>query len=138
MGSLLKFALSALATSRVSSALGAFTGRMAAAALLGGCALLLAAAAWGCACAALWIALIPSLGPAGAPLVVAGACLLLAGILALVAWLAVHRRRARPVDGLQLDAVLTEAGRLINEHKVAALLAAALAGMLAASNGRKR
>jgi hypothetical protein len=58
--------------------------------------------------------------------------------LALVAWLAIRRRRARPVDGLQLDAVLTEAGRLINEHKVAAMLAAALAGMLAASNGRKR
>jgi hypothetical protein len=138
MGSLLKIALSALAASRGSSALGAFTGRMAAAALLGGCALLLAAAAWACACAALWIALIPSLGPAGAPLVVAGACLLLGGILALVAWLAVRRRRARPLDGLQLDAVLTEAGRLINEHKVAALLAATLAGMLAASNGRKR
>ncbi len=116
----------------------AFTGRMAAAALLGSCAVLLAAAAWGCASAALWIALIPSLGPAGAPLAVAGVCLLLAGILGLIAWLLVRRRRARPADGLQLDAMLSEAGRVINEHKGAALLAAALAGMLAANNGRKR
>jgi hypothetical protein len=138
MGSLLKIALSALAASKGSSAFAAFTGRMAAAAFLGGCAVLLAAAAWACACAALWIALIPSLGPAGAPLVVAGVCLVFAGILGLIAWLLLRRRRARPADGLQLDAILTEAGRLINEHKVAALLAAALAGMLAANNGRKR
>ena len=138
MGSLLKIALSVLAASKGSSAFAAFTGRMMAAALLGTLAILLALGAWGCVCAALWIALIPSLGPAGAPLFVAGACLLLAGILALIGWLLIRRRRARPVDGLQLDALVGEASRFINEHKGAALLAAALAGMLAANSGRKR
>jgi hypothetical protein len=138
MGSLLKLVLSALAASSRGSAFAALTGRMAVAALLGGFAVLLVAAAWGCACAALWIALIPALGPAWAPLVVAGACLAMAGILALIAWLVMRRRRARPSDGLQVDVLLAEAGRVINEHKGAALLAAALAGMLAASNGRKR
>jgi glycerol-3-phosphate acyltransferase PlsY len=139
MGSLLKLALSALAASSQSSAFAAFSGRMAVAAVLGVAALLLAGAAWACACAAIWIALIPALGPVGAPLVVAAICLVFAGILALVAWLLIRRRRrARLGEGLQVDVLLEEAGRLINENKVGALLAAALVGILAGSSGRKR
>ena len=138
MGSLIKLALSALAASSQSSAFAAFTGRMAAAALLGFIALVLAGAAWGCACAALWIALIPTLGSVGAPLVVAAVCLVFAGILALVAWLLMRRRRARLGEGLQLDALLTQAGNLINEHKLGALVVAVLAGILAGNSTRKQ
>lgn len=114
-----------------------FTGRMAAAAALGGLAVMLVLAAWGCLCAALWIGLTPSLGPVGAPLAVAGVCLLAAGILALVAWGLMRRRRPRVNPELQAEALLAEAGRLINEHKGAALLVAALMGMMA-GNSRRR
>jgi membrane protein implicated in regulation of membrane protease activity len=135
VGSLLKLALSALASGQ--SSMKIFTGRMAAAAALGGLAILLVLAAWGCLCAALWIGLTPSLGPVGAPLAVAGVCLLAAGILALVAWGLMRRRRPRINPELQAEALLAEAGRLINEHKGAALLVAALMGMMA-GNSRRR
>jgi hypothetical protein len=138
MGSLIKLALSALAASSQTSALAAFSGRMVAGGVLGVVALLLAGAAWGCACAALWIALIPALGPVGAPLVVAGVCLSVAGLLALAAWQLVRRRRARAVNHLQLDAVMAEAGKLIQEHKVEAVVAAIVAGFVAGNSGRKR
>lgn len=138
MGSLIKLALSALAASSQTSALAAFSGRMVAGGVLGVVALLLAGAAWGCACAALWIALIPALGPVGAPLVVAGVCLSVAGLLALAAWQLVRRRRARAVNHLQLDAVMAEAGKLIQEHKVEAIVAAIVAGFVAGNSGRKR
>jgi hypothetical protein len=138
MGSLIKLALSALAASSQTSALAAFSGRMITGGVLGVVALLLAGAAWGCACAALWIALIPALGPVGAPLLVAGVCLSVAGFLALGAWQLVRRRRARAVNHLQLDAVMAEAGKLIQEHKVEAVVAAIVAGFVAGNSGRKR
>ncbi len=138
MGGLLKLALTALAASSQTSALKAFTGRMAAALVLAGLALILAGAAWGCLCAALWIALTPSLGPVGAPLVVAGFCLLAAGILGLIAWALTRRRRSRVEHELQVETLLAEAGLLIKEHKGAALIAAALLGMMAGNSGRRR
>ncbi len=137
MGGLLKLALTALAASSRTTALKEFTGRMMAALVLGGLALLLAAAAWGCFCAALWVWLTPSLGPVGAPLVVAAICLLAGAILGGVAWGLVRRRHPRPAADLNVDALLNDAGRLFNEHKGAALLAAALLGLLA-GNGRRR
>ena len=138
MGSLLKLALSALAASSQTSALKIFTGRMLAAGVIGVVATLLIAAAWGCLCAALWIGLIPALGPVGAPLAVAGLCIVVAGILALIAWSLIRRRRAPVSPQLQFDALLGEGSRLINEHKGAALLVAALLGMLAGNGGRKK
>ncbi len=121
MGSLLKLALSALAASSQNSALTAFSGRMAASGVLAVVAILLAGVAWGCACAALWIGVAPTLGPVGAPLVVAGVCLTV----------------ARAVNHLLLDAVLADAGKLIQEHKIEAILAAIIAGFVAGNNGRK-
>jgi hypothetical protein len=138
MGSLLNFAISALATSTRRSVFASFTGQMAAAVLFAGFAVLLAVVALGCACAALWIALMAPIGPVGASLVVAGACLVLAGFLALVAWLLMRRTRPRPGDVLDVETLLAEAGRYVNEHKGAALLAATLAGVLAGNSGRKR
>ena len=138
MGSLLDLALSALAIWTRRSASASFTGQMAAAVLFAGLAVLLGAAALGCALAAFWIALIPQVGPVGATFIVAGACLALAGFLALLAWLLMHRARPRRGDALDAEALLTEVGRYINEHKGATLLAAALAGVLAGNSGRKR
>jgi len=138
MGGLLKLALTALAASSQTSALKIFTGRMLAAGVIAGIATVLTAAAWGCLCAALWIGLTPALGPVGAPLAVAGLCIVVAGILALIAWGLVRRRRARVNSALQMDALLAEGSRLIGEHKGAALLAAALLGMLAGNSGRKK
>jgi len=138
MGSLLKLALTALAASSQTSALKIFTGRMLAAGVIGVVATLLIAAAWGCLCAALWIGMIPALGPVGAPLAVAGLCIVIAGILALIAWSLIRRRRAPVSPQLQFDALLGEGSRLINEHKGAALLVAALLGMLAGNSGRKK
>ena len=138
MGSLLKLALTALAASSQTSALKIFTGRMLAAGVIGVVATLLIAVAWGCLCAALWIGMIPALGPVGAPLAVAGLCIVIAGILALIAWSLIRRRRAPVSPQLQFDALLGEGSRLINEHKGAALLVAALLGMLAGNSGRKK
>ncbi len=137
MGGLLKLALTALAASSQTSALKVFTGRIIAALVLGGLGLLLVLAAWGCLCAAIWIWLTPSLGPVGAPLVVAAICLVVGGVLGLVAWELTRRQRPRPTSDLNVDALLSDAGRLINEHKGAALLAAALLGLFA-GNGRRR
>ena len=111
---------------------------MLAAGVIGVVATLLIAVAWGCLCAALWIGLIPALGPVGAPLAVAGLCIVVAGILALIAWSLIRRRRAPVSPQLQFDALLGEGSRLINEHKGAALLVAALLGMLAGNSGRKK
>ncbi len=137
MGNLLKLALTALAASGQTSALKAFTGRTLVAMVLAVLALVMAGAAWGCICAALWIGLTPSLGPVGAPLIVAALCILVAGILALVAWALTRRRRARVEPGLQVEALLSEASNLIKEHKGAAVLGALLLGMLAGNSGRR-
>jgi len=137
MGNLLKLALTALAASSQTSALKVFTGRMLAAMVLGGLALVLAVGAWGCLCAALWIGLTPSFGPVGAPLAVAALCVLVAGILALVAWVLTRRRRSRLETAAQVEALLSEAGDLIKEHKAAAVLGAILLGMLAGNSGRR-
>jgi hypothetical protein len=139
VGSLLKFVLTALAASSQTSTLQKYTGRLAAALVLAGIAVLMACAAWGCFCAALWIELTPALGPVGAPLVVAAVCIVSGGVLALFAWELTHRRRASTVaSDLNLDALLADASRLINEHKGAALLAAVLLGMLAGTGNRRR
>ena len=138
MGNLLKLALTALAASSQTSALKVFTGRMIAGLVLAGLALILACAAWGCICAAVWTGLVPSLGPVGAPLIVSALCVIVGGILALTAWALTRRRtpvRAQPE--LQIEALLAEAGQIIKEHKGAALILAALLGMMAGNDGRR-
>src|SRR5262249_53525142 len=139
MGGLLKLALTALAASSQTSRLKELTGRMAAALVLGALAILFACAAWGCLCAALWIGLIPSLGPVGAPLVVAAICLLAGGILGLIAWSLIRRQRSgAAAPDFNLDALLNDAGRVVNEHKGVALLTAVILGMLAGNGSRRR
>src|SRR3990172_1679423 len=110
--------------------------RMTAAALCAGLAAVLVLAALGSAATALWIFTLPSLGPVGAPLVVAAALSTLTLSLAAAAWLIMrHSRRKLGATAPQL--LLTEATRLFNEHKGAVLMAAVVAGMAAANRGRK-
>lgn len=136
MGSLLRFVLSVLAASSRSSAIAAFSGRVVAVIVCASFAALLAVAAIGCVGAALWIALIPVPGPVGAPFTVSAAFLVPAGILTLFARLLMRRKRLG--DTLQAELLLGETGRFFNENKGAALLAAALAGMLAGNDSRNR
>lgn len=85
----------------------------------------------GCLLAALWIAVLPHVGPAGAPLVVAGA-LALIGVVTI----AVLRQRdpIPPVVAPRQDDIATlidAASALTRADKVPALLAALLAGFAA-------
>jgi len=102
----------------------------------------LAIASVGCAVAALWVFVLPEVGPVGAPLIAAAALLLLClSLLAIIR--SILRRRPAPlatavVTGAAIPALLiAEASRLMEQNKGAALLAALLAGATAGSLSRK-
>jgi len=136
MGSLIELAAWLLIESGRAGSVRAATIRMTAAAVCAAFAAVLILAALGCAATALWIFTLPSLGPVGAPLVVAAALSTLTLSLAAAAWLIMrHSRRKLGATAPQL--LLTEATRLFNEHKGAVLMAAVVAGMAAANRGRK-
>src|SRR3954469_18124115 len=65
------------------------------AALCAGLAGALMIAALGCTATALWLFSLPALGPFGAPLIVAAALTILATVLALAAWLFLHKKEHR-------------------------------------------
>ncbi len=93
--------------------------------------------AFGCAATAFWILALLSLGPAGAPLAVAAAFSIAATIVAALAWL-ILRHHPRPRAAAMAPQLLpSEATRLFTEHKGIVLLAALIAGMAAATGGRK-
>ena len=87
-------------------------------------------AAMACALVALWLYVLPQVGPTGAPLVVAG--VLLAMCLALLALVRYGMKpRPPPATSAAPSVLIAEATRLVNENKAAALLAALLAGLVA-------
>jgi hypothetical protein len=90
---------------------------------------LLGLAALGCAAAALWLEFLPIAGPVVAPLVVAGALLL----LALAAFVTLRRLTARAAAEAEAtrSKLVAQALDLVKDHKGAALLAALLAGLAA-------
>ena len=137
MGSLIKLATWALIESGKAGSARAATVRMTAAAFCLGLAVLLALAAFGCAATALWIVTLPSLGPVGAPLVVAAGLSIVTLILAVTGWLVLHRSRQGSTIAIAPEFLLSEAMRLFSEHKGAVLLAALVAGMAAANGSRK-
>jgi hypothetical protein len=101
-----------------------------------------AAASIGCAVAALWVFVLPKVGPVGAPLIAAAA--LLSACLTLLAIMrSILRRRPTPLPAAVVPpaadpaVLIAEAMRLFDENKGAALLAAVLAGISAGSPGRK-
>jgi len=137
MGSLIKLAIWALIESGRAGSARAATIRATAAALCAGLAVMLALAAFGSAATALWIVVLPSLGPVGAPLVVAASLSIVTLILAMAGWLIVRRNRPRPDVAAAPEFLLSEATRFFSEHKGAVLVAALVAGMAAANGSRK-
>jgi hypothetical protein len=137
MGSLIKLAAWALIESGRAGSARAATIRMSAAALCAGLAAMLVLAAFGCAATALWIAVLPALGPVGAPLVVAAGLSIVTLIVAMIGWQIVRHGRQSSGVAVTPEFVLSEATRLFSEHKGAVLLAALVAGMAAANGSRK-
>lgn len=129
MGDLIELAL------LIAERAGGRTGRQATANVAGIAVTTVAAACCGfaaiaCALAALWLFLLPQLGPTGAPLVIAGVLVVMCGAL-----LAVLRHEMKPGPpppaGIAPSVLLAEATRLLNENKAAVLMAALLAGLVA-------
>ena len=137
MGNLIELTARLLIESGRAGGARAATIRMTAAALCAGLAAVLMLAALGCAATALWIVALPSLGTVGAPLVVAATLSTVALILAIAVWLVMRHGWRRQGGAMAPQLLLSEATRLFNEHKGVALLAAVVAGMAAATNGRK-
>ena len=88
-----------------------------------------AIAAVGCAIAAVWLALLPAIGPVWTPLVIGA---VLAGTAAILVFLMSRRpRRGRLSAGEDPAALLSV---ILRDHKMSLILGAALAGMLAGSD----
>jgi hypothetical protein len=135
MGSLIKLAVSALlATGGVTHLQASITRLVIMAACLPRVMML---SALGCLAAALWILALPSLGPAGAPLVVAAAFLVVTLILVAVACRVRRPGRRKAAAPAGSASLAPELARILRDHKGTVLLAAALAGMAAASGRRK-
>jgi hypothetical protein len=100
------------------------------------------AASAGCAITALWVFVLPEVGPVGAPLIAAAALLFLCLPLLAIARSVLRRRPPPPPAPALPDAAIpallvAEASRLLEENTGAALLAALLAGATAGSLNRK-
>jgi hypothetical protein len=135
-------AAGAFADTAAAGRMGTAARRMTAAAWCAVLATAFAAASVGCAVTALWVFVLPEVGPVGAPLIAAAALLLLClPLLAIVR--NVLRRRPPPLPAAAVpDAaipalLIAEASRLLEENKGAALLAALLAGATAGNLDRK-
>ncbi|MGH7000956.1 MAG: hypothetical protein ACREEA_05560, partial [Stellaceae bacterium] len=100
---------------------------------------MLVVASFGCAIAALWIWLLPLVGPWGAPLICAGVLLLIAGALAGGGyWLARSRGGLKTGTGALAAAIETgDFAPLVHEHKWLLLALAALSGAATAEKSRK-
>jgi hypothetical protein len=138
MGSLIKLAVSALLATGGVNHLQATITRLVVVATCGALAAVMMLGAIGCLAAALWIYTLPSLGPVGAPLVVAAAFLILTLVLVAIACRIRRPGRRKAAAAPSAAASLTpEIARILRDHKGTVLLAAALAGMAAASGRRK-
>jgi hypothetical protein len=142
MDALMRGAATAFAETLSAGAVGVAARRMTAAAWCVALATAFAAASVGCAVTALWVFILPEVGPVGAPLIAAAALLLLCLPLLAMAR-SVLRRRSPPIpatavpDAAMPVLLIAEASRLLEENKGAALLAALLAGATAGSLTRK-
>jgi len=95
-------------------------------------AALLALATAGCAIAALWIYLVPAVGPAAAPLICAGALLILAGLCLLVGR-SLWRQRSGGSEALLQSLSQLDPVGFFSEHKTTLLIGALVLGLLAGS-----
>jgi hypothetical protein len=138
MGSLIKLVTSALLAAGGVNQLRAALARLVLVAVCATLAAVMMLGALGCLAAALWIYALPSLGPVGAPLVVAAAFLIVTLILvALACRIRRPARRKAAAAPAAAASLAPEIARILKDHKGTVLLAAALAGMAAASGRRK-
>ena len=135
IGGLIRLAVMTLVKTGASRNIGAAAARISAATVCAFFISVLAIAAIGCAVAALWIYATPYIGSVGAPLAAAGALLTICLILALAIRRLLERRPAALRSPMDPEALLADAMRLFKEHKGPVLLAALIAGIVAA-NGR--
>jgi hypothetical protein len=104
--------------------------------LLAGLALI---TALGFAAAALWVVIVPDLGPAGASLVLAGAFVVLALVLLLIGWLTQRQKPPVPAPvAVPADPIVTLVGSLFGNNQVAMLAGTLIAGFLAERAKRRR
>lgn len=116
----------------------AAAGRIAGAVLCAGFMMMFFVAALGCGVAALWIYALPVVGPVAAPLVAAGALLVACLILMAIARGLLSRKRSASGSAAVPELILAEVTRLFKEHKGSVLLAAFIAGLVAANGSRAR
>jgi hypothetical protein len=128
---ILSAAIIGLVRSGAAGSIASSADRMAKVGLCAIVAAVLLTASVGCALAALWIWDVPRLGPAGAPLPVAG--ILLAGCLAAIVLMrhTARLRQAPSSSNATPELLLAEAVRLLKDHKGAVLMAALIAGLMA-------
>lgn len=112
--------------------------------VLGMLALAAAGSALGCGMAALWIGLVPAIGPWAAPLVCSGV-LLLAALLLLATSYGLSRKQSRSkttggplARAIESGDVTPLIGPLIREHKWLMITLATVAGMAFAGTDRSR
>ena len=95
-------------------------------------------ASFGCATASLWILTAPKLGDAGAALVSSGFLLLIGMLIIVISqWIVRKKRREMAIPQLPI-LPFSEANKLFQKNKGAALLVALLAGILMAKQRNKR
>ena len=102
-----------------------------------GCAI----AAIACGLTAVWIYAVPRVGPAGAPLIVAGILILVCiGVLLVMRYVlgrpTVTQRPAVAVGAMTPAVLHGEARRILKQYKGTAVVAAVLAGVVAGMNQR--
>ena len=132
----MKTLLAALARLALAQRAGAAVERCAVAVACGLLAAIFVFTALGCAAAALWLFALPHVGPVYAPLIVAGAFLLLALVVLAVARSRLRRKRPPPLDMAAVSALLAEADPLVKQNLTSLLLAALVAGLVAGSGKR--
>jgi hypothetical protein len=104
--------------------------------LLAGLALI---TALGFAAGALWVAIAPRLGPAGASLVLAGAFVALALVLLLIGWLTQRQKAPPPAPvAAPADPIMALVGSLFGNNQAAMLAGTLVAGFLAERAKRRR
>jgi hypothetical protein len=131
MEPLIKSAITAIARIGATDAIVHAASRFAKATLYAIIAAILVTASIACAATALWIWEVPRLGPAAAPLVVAGVLLAL-GLAVLALMQRILRSRPTPsASDASTEMLLAEAVRLFKDHKSAVLMAALVAGLVA-------
>lgn len=144
MDSMVKLAVAILGELAALDRVRAVTPHIVFLAVLGMLALAAAASALGCGMAALWIGLVPAIGPWAAPLVCSGV-LLLAALILLAAGYGLSRKddRSKATGGgmtaaIESGDVTSLIGPLIREHKWLLIAIATIAGMTAAGTDRSR